>query len=565
MVSIALLVVIIVLAVLGIRKVAGREGAAVSEGHAVRRFFQYLLLLGLLVVVALGLSGLLGRLLDQRPIAADDTELARSLAFTVVGLPLYAAVALWSRRSLAQDPTEARSFGWAFYATAACLTSLGVAMFALHDVLAWATGLGAADGRALARLIVWGAVWGAHWWLHLRRVPPEHSHVHHLIGSLMGLGTSATGLAVLVAGAIEPLLGISADDLLAGGDNRLLRGAVTLAVGAPVWVVYWVLTASRQQRDPLWLGYVLLAGVGGGLVTAVVSASTVLYTVTVWLVGEPRSPDASIHFQGVPTAAGAAVAGLLLWWYHQAVLAESPVEVGPQARTEVRRVYEYLMAAIGLLAAAAGLTVVVVAAIESVTAATAQIAGASAVNTLLAAGTLLVVGGPVWWFFWHRIQAAARTSPEQEHTSPTRRIYLFGLFGVGGVAAVVALLVGVYLLFEDVVAGTAGAATVSSMRYTGRNGRPSRSPPSVALATCCWSGPLTRRSPARSPASRAAGSSPGAGPTPLQARGPWRTSWPWSAAPPRTSSSCSPRPTASTPSLCTVASRRPGDVPVTPR
>ena len=109
-----------------IRKAGAGGTAGPADGHTVRRFFQYLVLYGLLVVVAVGLSGLLGRLLDRDVlVSADEAQLARDLAFTVVGVPLFAGVALWSRRRLADDPAEARSLGWAFYVTAASLTVAG--------------------------------------------------------------------------------------------------------------------------------------------------------------------------------------------------------------------------------------------------------------------------------------------------------------------------------------------------------------------------------------------------------------------------------------------------------
>jgi uncharacterized protein DUF5671 len=458
-VSLLLLVGLGVVAVVAVRRMTARGGGPATEGHAVRRLFQYLLLYGLLIVVATGLSGLLGRLLSAPLATADQSELARSVAFTVVGVPLFVLVALWSRRRLAEDPLEAASPAWALYITAASLTSLVVAMLALHDVLSWAAGLQVYSGRSLARLIVWGSVWGLHWWVQTRAVPADRYRVHHVVGSLIGLVTAATGLAGLLAGTVQEVLGVSADALLAGGDNRLLRGAVTLAVGAPVWFVYWVRTTAGSERDPLWLGYVLLAGVGGGLVTAIAAASTVLYDILVWFLGDPRAPVAARHFADSPSAAAAAATGVLVWWYHQAVLGAPD----HRDRTELRRVYEYLMAGIGLLAAAGGLTMVIVAAVEALTA--PALVGGAAINSLLAAATLLAVGTPVWWFFWSRIQAAATSAPEQEHASPTRRIYLFVLFGLGGVAAVIALLTGVYLLFEDIFEGTFGAATMRSMRF----------------------------------------------------------------------------------------------------
>ncbi|HET8988038.1 MAG TPA: DUF5671 domain-containing protein [Humibacillus sp.] len=457
--SLLILGVLVVAVVFAVRKMAGHDRGLPADGHAIRRFFQYLVLFGLLVVSAIGLSGLLARLLDGGAFVEDESTLALFLAFTVVGLPLYTAVALWSRRNLRTDPAETESVAWAAYVTLAALTSLSVAMDALSTSLQGLFSVipnGAASG--LAGLVVWGGVWAAHWWVHLRLVPAPHSRVHHLGGSLMGLGTAVVGLVTLTGAALQQLFGMGAD-IVPSLRDQLITGAVGLVVGALVWTLYWLRTASRAERDRLWFGYVLLAG-GAGLVTAIVSASTVLYTLLVWLIGDPEYTDAARHFIDTPTAGAAALVGVIVWWYHQSVLAEAHVVV----RTEVRRVYEYLMSAIGLLAAAAGVTMLVVAGVEAAVGAETVIVGESAVNTLLLAATLLVVGSPVWWFFWHRIQRAAVADPAAEHASPTRRIYLLLLFGLGGVAAVVSLLVGVYLFFQDLVQGTVSSETIRSMR-----------------------------------------------------------------------------------------------------
>ena len=463
-IGILLLAGLIALVVFGVRAVQRRgSGAATPDGHGVRRFFQYTLLYAMLVVAAIGLAGLLERLFDRRAVVtADEAGLALSLAFTLVGVPLYAGLAVWSRRTLAADPREARSIGWAFYATAATLTSLGLGMAALAGVLFWAVGLEDFGASALAQLIVWGGIWGVHWWVDSRVTPAQNARVHHLLGSGAGLVTSAVGLGMVLGAALQTLLDLGGEPLVEGGGNPILRGAVVLVVGAPVWLVYWILTTARSKRDHLWLGYVLLVGVGGGLVTAIVSASLALYDVLVWLIGEPREQTAAAHFHDVPSAAAAALVGVLVWWYHHSVLEEE----GERRRTEVRRIYEYLMSGIALLASAAGLAIGLVAVIEATTGSTEVVAQSqSAVNTLLAAATLVVVGGPVWAFFWTRIQRAARATPQEERASATRRIYVFVLLGLGGVAAVVSLLVGVYLLFEDMIKGAFGAETIRRMRW----------------------------------------------------------------------------------------------------
>jgi hypothetical protein len=233
-----------------------------------------------------------------------------------------------------------------------------------------------------------------------------------------------------------------------------------LAVGAPVWVLYWVRRASGTERNVPWLTYVLLAGMGGGLATALIATSTALYDVLVWLVGHPGTSDATEFFHGLPDAAAAALVGGLAWWYHHAMLLEGPAS----PRGEVERVRDYLLAGIALGAASGGVILLIVALVEALTGARI-VAGDQAVNTLLSALTLLLVGGPVWWSFWRRGQAAAHRDPEEEHESPSRRVYLFLLLGVASLASVVSLLVGTYFLVEDIIGTGVGSSTLHRMRF----------------------------------------------------------------------------------------------------
>jgi hypothetical protein len=290
-------------------------------------------------------------------------------------------------------------------------------------------------------------------------VPQGHRVLHHLAGSGVGLWTAASGLGALVGAGVRGLFSLPTD-LLTTGAHPALRGGVTLAVGAVVWLQYWVRTASREARTGWWVAYVLLAGVGAGFVVALVAASTVLYDTLVWLVGRPTTTYAADHFAGAPAATGLVVAGGLVWWYHHAVLEQGE----HPARTEGRRVYEYLLAGAALVAAAAGVATLVVAAVEGATNSTV-LTGASPVNTVLAAVTLLVVGAPVWAFYWRLAQRAVHAEPRSELESPTRRAYLFVLLGASSVAAVVSLLIAVYQFFDAAFNDTLGAATLRSARF----------------------------------------------------------------------------------------------------
>lgn len=455
----------IVLVVWAVRHAGHRQGGGVSDGRSVRRFFQYVVLYGLMIVVGAGLSGLLGLPLEEARLAGDDRAvLARALTFSLFGTPMFVAAAVWTGRRLRADPDEAASLGWAAYLTAAPLTSLLVAMTALHGVVSAGLQGDGLDGRSLVTFVVWTALWVAHWLASQRLLAPERRQVHLLLGSLIGLVASVAGLVQLLGAAVTTLLVDGSGALASSGPVPLATGAATVLAGVPVWIVYWLGGLSRPSRTPLWLAYVLPAGVGGSLVLGVVGASLTLYEVLVWFVGEPEWTSAADHFRGVPTAAACVLVGAMSWWYHRAVLTSSASAGTEVTRTEVTRVYEYLMAGVALLAAAVGVTLVLIAVVESFAPAAVVEVGASPVNSLLAGVTLLVVGGPLWWLYWSRILRGARARALAELVSPTRRIYLFALFGVGGVAAVIAVLAAAFIGIEGALQDGFGLEVLREMR-----------------------------------------------------------------------------------------------------
>lgn len=443
------LVVLIVLAV----RSRGQTTNTETGTRGVRRFFQYLLLFALVVVAAIGVSDLLGRLFGAD---AFDDSLALPLAFALVGVPLACLIAWWTRRTMHQDPGEATSTGYAVYVTLATLTALVVAMVGLQSLLSDAL-RGDFDGGALAAFLIWGGLWLLHWRL-ARNLGDIRGWPHLLLGSLIGLGWVAVSMGFLLGASLEALLFNGSEQLVLGTGRQLAEFGAAFTTAALVWVRYWPGAAARLPRTTGWLVYVLPVGVGGGLLTAIVAASILLWDVLVWLIGDTFGTSAQQHFADAPRTLAFALVGVLVWWYHREVLAERRKD-----RTEVRRVYEYLLSAIALLAVASGITMVIVALIESFT--PGLDLGVSVTNTVLGAVTLLAVNVPLWWLFWSRIQRARASDPVSETASPTRRTYLVVLFGIVGVAAVVALLVAVFVFLQDVIEGTASAETLRSMRY----------------------------------------------------------------------------------------------------
>jgi hypothetical protein len=456
-----IVIAMLALAIGGVRRLSTRSSNDANRTLTVRRFFEYGLLFAMLVVSAIGLSGLVTRLFSLgQDVVSDPVALARDVSFSVVGVPILAALTQWTRRQFDRDLTEAHSFAFGLFLTVASTTTLAMSMIALYDVLTWSTGITSEWRAPTARLIVWGVAWLEISMTRSIYAHPDQQQAVNLSASLVGLGTTVAGFVAVIGSLTQLAFSLSADVLISTGIDPVLRGLITVAIGIPVWYFHWIRGARDSQRNTMWLSYVLLAGVGGSAVVAIVSASSVLYQTLIWILGTPVSTDAHIHFSSTPINGAYVLIGLVTWWYHQSVLREDRKEI----RTEVTRIFEYLMSGISLVAAATGIGILVVALSESATGANV-INNGDATNTLLLSLTLLLVGTPAWWMFWSRIQNMVDANPEVEVSAPTRRSYLYLLLGVGGIAAIVSLITGVFLLFSDVFQNQFGSDTFRGMRF----------------------------------------------------------------------------------------------------
>jgi hypothetical protein len=294
-------------------------------------------------------------------------------------------------------------------------------------------------------------------------IPRDDFRIQYFVGSFITALAALIGLVQVLTGIFSSLLsqpvflGTQQTELVTA-DSPIAVGLATLTISGGVWFYYWIKNANTLKTDSLWLGYVLIAGVGATLVAAIVSLSVSLYQVLVWNFGEPATQKIADHFASIPQSVAVASAGLLFWWYHRSLLPTQSV------RTDIQRTYEYLMSAISLIASAIGISIVIVAIIEALTE-QAKLSGPGAINTLIGAATVIIVAGPVWWRFWSRIQKIAKTEPESEHGSPVRRTYLFLLFGVGGIVSIISLITIVVQLFDGILASNLGANTLSEMRF----------------------------------------------------------------------------------------------------
>lgn len=440
----------------GAYKLFSKGGRRGGGEFSIRRLFHYSLLYFSVIISGFGVSGLFGRTLDfGKVIAESRTDLARNLSFVIVGVPLVYLFARWSRKNLREDLTERSSLAWHAYLTITSITSLVIALNGLHDTLSWLIGNDPYRGNSTAQFIVWSIIWLFH--LRLSAQAGEANKPQFLIGSGIGLSILAVGLGGLLANALELLINANREIIAIERTDPIVNSAITILMGAPVWVIYWIRGALTFTRDFLWHAYVFLAGIAASFITTVAGFTVVLYDVLVWFLGDTKNQSATQHFFTSANAVGAALCGLAIWGYHRSLIQEE-VE-----RTELRRIYEYIVTGVSLIAASLGILMIIVAAIESVTPSDISTASEGS-NSLILAGTLLIVGAPLWWVFWNRIERAVLIHNE-DLASPARRIYILMLFGVSGVAAVISLITLIFLFFDDLLNSELSQTTFRDIRF----------------------------------------------------------------------------------------------------
>lgn len=309
--------------------------------------------------------------------------------------------------------------------------------------------------------IVWSASAIALHRIDRRVAPREHADLRHVVLALIGLGTASVGFGRLVAGLIDRVVQPgSLKAVLVSGDNFIAEAVTLFVIAVPVWLVYWLRGLAQDPESDGWRLHVVLFGVAGGLVTAIVSGANLLYMIAVWYLGSPKETEIGDHFQSLPNVLGAAAAGLLVWWYHRTVLAHRVRLV----RSEIDRTYTYVMASGGLIASGVGFVILLSALIEAITG-RELVRGGSGLNTLIFALVVLVIGLPVWWYHWHAAESLQSQDGVAELTSVSRRVYLISLLGVGGLTALGSGIATVYVFLQDLIEGDLASSTLRSIRF----------------------------------------------------------------------------------------------------
>ncbi|MDR7080987.1 hypothetical protein J2X01_000256 [Arthrobacter ginsengisoli] len=436
------------------------DSAAGSAQRAVRRLITYLLLFALVVIAAVGLSGLLERLLESGTelATADVAGLARSLAFALVGGPL-AALLWWVVWRRLGDETERASVGWGLYVTAAYVLSLILALSNLLSTLATLIGGQSLQWRSsLATGLVWAAVWVWHRWMwrHPRKRPLDLAEAPTVLGSYIGLVIGVSGAIT----ALSLLLDVAIRGALTTGTLgkpwwiSALQSLVWAAGGGLVWWWHWKHDGGRMLRGGLAsVGLIAVGVLGAGVLTLGGAGVTVFVLLRLAF---DRTEPMDRLLEPLAAAVAAAAIGSLVWVYHRGLARESSEAIRQGSRL--------VTSGVALVAAASGIGVIVNAALAL---AVTPFVGTGPRTLLLGGISSLLVGGPVWWLTWKPLDrtSAVTAGPGVSGTwQGARRVYLIVVFGLSAVVAVVTLLVIGFRIFEFFLADVSGGSLVESIR-----------------------------------------------------------------------------------------------------
>lgn len=458
---------LVALAVTGAIRLGRRLRRDVDDDrdHSLRRIMHVGFLFIALVSAASGLTRVLTLALSPRPMAGASAEdLALGLSLTVVAGPVWVGLWLAARRRLTADPQERHSAAWSTYVVGACTVALIVAFVNLAQVGAWLLAIEEFRASALAGGLVWGATWAGHTWL-LERSPVAPTGPLRVLTPLAG---SAVGLVALTVGTIgiasyaltQAYRALTGPALVEAATTEQLRQSLVVALLATaVWWWHWLLRALRASRTTAWHVYVLVLGVLGGAVLAVVATTVIGQTGLQWLIGDPAATRAATHFTVAPTAVAVLLVGGTVWWYHDRVLRRGP---DPLTGAPLR-VYQYMIAGVGLVAATSGVTVLLVAAIQAV-GPTPLAAGDPGGGDAAAGLPLTAIGVPLWGVLWRRAQQRVRAGdPADLHGAP-RRVYLFATLGVTGLTAAGGLVAVLFVVLRDLLETSLDATIVNELR-----------------------------------------------------------------------------------------------------
>ena len=476
-----LVIVGIIAAVVALVRRRGGPGEMPDPGiGTLRRLYYYGLSFVALMFSASGAVMLVDYVADsfagRQLLSRGETQLAMGLAITLVVTPIWLFHLWLAHQAVRRFPSETRALSRKIYVSLVLGVSAALGAFGLVSLLRWLLGGGSFNGLHLAFPLVWGGVWGFHWYIEGREVPRTEAadsirRVYVYGTSLYGLVMLLVGLGVILSHLIrQGYDAIFATQVLLPGEGNLWNDTTQTAlavflVGGMFWWWHWHRVSRRDVESVLRQVYLHLFALGGPA-TVAATLSIIIFRVLQWAFGEPDAAGAADQFRFLPSAVAALITGGALWGYHWAVVhQESPITVvGPHA---YRRVYRYLLAALGLGTLATGLVTLfgVIIGVMAPQSGEELLRADWWRNPLALATTLLLVGAPLWSFYWFGLQRDAGAGL-LERSALSRRVFIHLVLGAAVLASIGNLSAALFMFFRELLEGQLSAQLFQDTRWS---------------------------------------------------------------------------------------------------
>ncbi len=409
----------------------------------VRRWYVYLVSAISLQAVTWAVIALLRNLLLSR-LDPQPTAIAFQISVVVIGLPIFVAHWQWGQRLAARSEEERGATLRRFYVYSMMAAFLGPFAANGYDLIGALLRIeptldtrlyrpyNLTYGGAIVYHLLAMLVLGVLWFYHQRTAAADAQAIPETGGSAVArrlyvLGFNVTGLVMVSLAAIKLLRWIM---LQFGGtmvrvstlDVGLTTELARMVSGLPLWLIFWrwaqqLFVESEEERAAVLRKVYLYGTVFIGALSVVTNTTGILAGVFRAILGLPPESDIRVPLPII------IVMGVV-WAYHALVLRNDAAAGETPRQMGVRRLYQYLIAAVGLSALLVGLSGDV-----SVIIRTLDTSFGTELKEQLAWFTAAIIAGlMVWVLPWRQVQdRAAKSGPDgaDARRSTVRKIYVY--------------------------------------------------------------------------------------------------------------------------------------------
>ena len=431
--------------------------------RTIRRLYFYAVAFITFEVVLWGLIGLLRSILSTSQVGAGGDALARALALTLVGVPIFALHWTWAQRASAADEEEhASSLRAVFLYGALLATLIPVTQNALALINRSLISLAGMDPfRAILGgsqtwvdnliAILMNAIAAAYFSYVLRRDwatlhdTENFTDIRRLYRHLWLLYS----LLMVIFGVqqiIRFMLYVPANLLGQISRDLFMNGLSLLLVGGPIWFFSWktcqeALQQKGESDSLLRLGVLYLLALAG-VATVLSMSGNVTDLILRWGLGEFKS--ASEFFSRITSPISIALPLGIVWAYYGRWLHHDIRNFGDASRRDgLGRLYYYILSLAGLITGFSGTALLVTFILDMLVG--RQIWGPDLRLRISAALAALIIGLPLWLMTWPRMQTQSLLQGSDggsARRSVVRKTYLY------------------LVLFASVIGGMVSAVTV---------------------------------------------------------------------------------------------------------